>query len=102
MRSIRRHGCLMPGYLARVRGGTECRESSCCFFAEALDALADGMSLVRPWSASIGLFAYCSTMCSADGTKSSRTRGYTVIPRPASNSSTSRYDRPYRLAQQAQ
>jgi hypothetical protein len=31
----------------------------------------------RPWSASIGLFAYCSTTCSAEGTSSSSTLGYT-------------------------
>ena len=29
----------------------------------------------RPWSASIGLFAYCSPVCSAEGINSSRTRG---------------------------
>jgi len=29
----------------------------------------------RPWSASTGLFAYCPTMCSADETSSSGTRG---------------------------
>ncbi len=29
----------------------------------------------RPWSASIGLFAYCSTVCRAEGISSSSTRG---------------------------
>src|SRR6266487_5309369 len=29
----------------------------------------------RPWSASIGLFAYCSAVCRAEGINSSRTRG---------------------------
>jgi len=32
-------------------------------------------ALRRPWSTSIGLFAYYSTVCSAEGTSSSRTRG---------------------------
>jgi hypothetical protein len=50
-----------------VSGG----EDPCCFRPR----IGRSRAFSRPWSASIGLFAYCSTVCSAEAINSSSTLG---------------------------